>query len=104
MACANLSPGRHEIGSEGRTRIVARYIWTMGRAIVLQQEYCDKQFRNHPTIATVINYHLFQHRVPMTLYKSMMGKLESEVKAINAWKAQLGRDMKDLKKVVSDRS
>ena len=104
MACANLSPGRHEVGSEGRTRIVARYIWTMGRAIVLQDEYCDKQFRNHPTIATVINYHLFQHRVPMTLYKSMMGKLESEVKGINAWKAQLGRDMKDLKKVVSDRS
>ena len=104
MACANLSPGRHEIGSEGRTRIVARYIWTMGRAIVLQDEYCDKQFRNHPTIATVINYHLFQHRVPMTLYKSMMGKLESEVKGINAWKAQLGRDMKDLKKTVSDRA
>ena len=87
MACANLSPGRHEVGSEGRTRIVARYVWTMGRAIVLQNEYCSKQFRNHPSISTVINYHLFQHRIPMSMYKSMMGKLESEVKTINAWKA-----------------
>ena len=40
----------------------------------------------------------------MTLYKSMMGKLEFEVKVINAWKVQLGQDMKDLKKVVLDRS
>ena len=104
MACSNLSPGRHEIGSEGRIRIVGRYIWTMGRAIMLQNEYCSKQFRNHPSIATVINYHLFQHRVPMSLYKSTMGKMESEVKAINAWKAQLGRDMKDLKKIVDNRS
>ena len=104
MACANLSPGRHEIGSEGRTRIVARYIWTMGRTIVLQNEYCSKQFRNHPSIATVINYHLFQHRVPMSMYKTMMGKLESEVKGINAWKAQMGRDFKEIKKLASDRS
>ena len=104
MACANLSPGRHEVGSEGRTRIVARYVWTMGRAIVLQNEYCSKQFRNHPSIATVINYHLFQHRVPMSLYKSMMGKLEGEVKAINAWKAQMGREFKEVKKLASDRS
>ena len=104
MACSNLSPGRHEIGSEGRTKIVARYIWTMGRAIIVQNEYCNKQFRNHPSIATVINYHLFQHRVPMSLYKTNMGKLEGEVKTINAWKAQLGRDMKDLKKIVTDRA
>ena len=104
MACANLSPGRHEIGSEGRTRIVARYVWTMGRTIVLQNEYCSKQFRNHPSIATVINYHLFQHRVPMSMFKSMMGKLESEVKTINAWKAQMGRDFKEVKKLAGDRS
>ena len=104
MACANLSPGRHEVGSEGRTRIVARYVWTMGRAIVLQNEYCAKQFRNHPSISTVINYHLFQHRVPMSLYKSTMGKLESEVKTINAWKAQMGRDFKEVKKLAGERS
>ena len=104
MACANLSPGRHELGSEGRTRIVARYVWTMGRTIVLQNEYCSKQFRNHPSIATVINYHLFQHRVPMTMFKSMMGKLESEVKTINAWKAQMGRDFKEIKKLAGDRN
>ena len=102
MACANLSPGRHEVGSEGRTKIVARYIWTMGRAIDLQNEYCQKQFRNHPSIATVINYHLFQHRVPMSMYKSMVGKLDAEVKGINAWKAQMGRDIKEAKKLASD--
>ena len=76
----------------------------MGRAIILQNEYCAKQFCNHPSIATVINYHLFQHRVPMSLYKTTMGKLESEVQGINAWKAQLGRDMKDLKKKVDNRN
>ena len=104
MSCANLSPGRHEVGTAGRTRIVARYIWTMGRAIALQNEYCDKQFRNHPSIATVINYHLFQHRVPMTLYKTTIGKMDSEVKGINAWKAQIGREIKEIRKIASDRS
>ena len=104
MACSNLSPGRHDVGSEGRTKIVARYVWTMGRAIILQNEYCAKQFRNHPSIATVINYHLFQHRVPMTLYKTTVGKLDSEVKGINAWKAQIGRELKEVRKLATDRS
>ena len=104
MSCSNLSPGRYEAGSEGRTKIVARYVWTMGRAISLQNEYCSKQFRNHPSIATVINYHLFQHRVPMTLYKSTVGKLETEMKGINAWKAQMGRDLKEVRKLAGDRS
>ena len=35
VACANLSPGRYEVGSEGRMKIVARYIWTMGKVIAL---------------------------------------------------------------------
>ena len=34
----------------------------------------------------------------------MMGELESEVKTINAWKAQMGRDFKEVKKLAGDRS
>ena len=61
----------------------------MGRAIKLQREFMAADFKNHPTIATVINYHLFQYRVPTTTYNAY-------TKAMNVWKTQIARDVKKL--------
>ena len=77
-----------------RNEIVARYIWTMGQTIQLQNDYRNKQFRNHPNIATVINYYLFQHRVPTNAYNSDIKKIREDIKSVVSWKAQATRDIK----------
>lgn len=59
MQCASISLAGLEKDSVHRKEVVVRYIWTMGHAILLQNKYREKQFCNHPKIATVNNYHLF---------------------------------------------
>jgi hypothetical protein len=83
-------------GSLSRAEVISLYIWTMGRAIRLQNEYRSKNFRNHPTISTVINYHLFQHRVPLSSFEDFKHKVEKETQAQVTWKGQVTRDVKKL--------
>jgi hypothetical protein len=94
VSCSTLSLAGLEKDSLRRKEVVAKYIWTMGRAIKLQDEYRIKQFRNHPTISTVINYHLFQHRVPTTVYDTFVHEHADFVKQFNVWKGQINRDIK----------
>ena len=94
--CSSISLNGVDPMSDERRKIVAQYIWTMARSIKIQQDYREALFRNHPSIATVINYHLFQHRVPLTKYERELGKLESDVKAMVVWKANTTRDIKTL--------
>jgi len=42
-----------------RAERTAFFIYTMGRAIHIQNEFVAESFKKHPAIATVINYHLF---------------------------------------------
>ena len=74
--------------SNEQRETVAQYIWTMARSIKIQQDYREALFRNHPSIATVINYHLFQYRVPISKYNRELGKLESDIRAIVVWKGK----------------
>ena len=94
--CSSISLNGVDPMSDERRKIVAQYIWTMARSIKIQQDYREALFRNHPSIATVINYHLFQHRVPLTKYERELGKLESDLKAMVVWKANTTRDIKTL--------
>jgi len=38
-----------------RTKRTALFIYTMGRAIQVQNQFVEANFKRHPTIATVIN-------------------------------------------------
>jgi len=69
--------------------------WTMAKSIKVKETYQDALFRNHPSIATVINYHLFQHRVPDSKFDKQMDKV-ADMKSINVWKGQITRDIKHL--------
>jgi len=42
-----------------RAERTALFIYTMGRAIHIQNKFVAASFKKHPAIATVINYHLF---------------------------------------------
>ena len=72
-----------------RTQKTAFNIYTMAKATKLQREFKDAEFKNHPVIATVINYHLFQYRVPSSVFSGFR-------KEYNLWKSQITRDVKKL--------
>ena len=90
--CASVSPAGLAPGSAARKGVVARYIYTMGKAIQIQNAYIEKGFRNHTTIASVINYHLFKHRAPLSMFTS----LDKSIKDLHTWKSQIARDVKKL--------
>ena len=96
IECGTISLQGKPIGSVDRNEVVARYIWTMGKAIQVQNEYMEKQFRNHPNISTVINYYLFQQRVPTGLFETEIKSVKDDIKTLNSSKAQMGRDIKKL--------
>jgi hypothetical protein len=81
-------------GSAERKELVGHYLWTTGRVIKLQEEYCLKNFRNHPTIAGVINYHLFEHRLPTSVHELHVKRYERFEKEMNNFKAETTRKLK----------
>jgi hypothetical protein len=93
MDCSSLSLAGLDVSSTRRKEIVAKYIWTMGRAIALQNEYREKQFRNHPTISSVINFYLFQHKVPLSSFNLVISKLKDELKSLASWRSTATRDI-----------
>jgi hypothetical protein len=98
MECSSLSLAGLDADSDQRKEIVARYIWTMGKAIKLQEEFREKQFRNHPSISTVINFYLFSHKVSQTAHTKQMSKVHDELKGIQAWRSATTRDLNKLLK------
>lgn len=96
--CANISVAGLDADCPIRKERVARYIWAMGQCIKVQDEYLEKGFRDHPTISSVINYHLFQYRVPLSVHQSAVQKLTEKIEALHTWKGQAVRDIAKLLK------
>ena len=94
--CSSISATGLEVGSNARKEVVGRYIWTMGKAIQVQDEYLAKDFRNHPTISGVINYHLFLHRTPTTAFKKLAKKHDEHLHSFNDFKGKVERRLKKL--------
>jgi hypothetical protein len=93
MECSSLSLAGLDVTSVRRKEIVSHYIWTMGKAIKLQNDFRDKQFRNHPSISAVINYYLFQHKVSLSTYNTTIDKIKDDVKHLNSWRTTATRDI-----------
>ena len=81
-----------------RAEKVASFIYTMGRAIHIQNEFVVASFKKHPAIATVINYHLFGNRVPQPIYDVHTTAMSELIAARNIWKGQVVRELATMKK------
>ena len=81
-----------------RAEKVSLFIYTMGRAIHIQNEFIAASFKKHPAIATVINYHLFGNRVPQSIYDVHTTEMSEHIVAYNTWKGQVVRELATLKK------
>ena len=62
-----------------RKEVVYCYIWTMGKAIAVEDTYIASEFSNHLTIARVINYHMFHNKVPKQAYMNDMKDVEMQI-------------------------
>jgi len=80
-----------------RAERTALFIYTMGRAIHIQNEFLAANFKKHPAIATVINYHLFGNRVPQSIYEVHTTEMNAHITAYNVWKGQVIRELATLK-------
>jgi len=81
-----------------RTKRTALFIYTMGRAIQLQNEFIEANFKRHLTIATVIKYHLFSNRTPTSKFVKHEDKFDTFISGFNVWKAGVVRDLKVVMK------
>ena len=51
------------------------YLWAMIQAHRITQEFNFHRWREHLSIAGVINYHLFRFNVPLSVYNKLKGGL-----------------------------
>ena len=96
VACSGVSIGQSELDSDERKQVVTRYIWTMGKAIYVQNEYVDADFNNHPTIARVINYHMFHNKVPKQAYLEDIEGIDKKLQDLYSWKGNAVRQLTKL--------
>jgi len=81
-----------------RAERTALFIYTMGRAIHIQNEFVAASFKKHPAIATVINYHLFGNRVPQSIYDVHTAEMNAHIMSYNVWRGQVVRELATLTK------
>jgi len=89
--CASLSGGGMDLHSEKRIKVVSQYIWTMGKAIMMQEQY-----RIHPSISTVINYFLFENMTTYSIFTQQIKSVQDDLTSLKTWKGQATRTLSSL--------
>ena len=56
----------------------------------------EAQFKNHPSIAWVINYHIFHNKIPMSAFEAHIGDYKSTMKDWGSWKGSINRQISKL--------
>ena len=54
----------------------------MGKAVLKQHEYTEAQFKHHPSIAHVISYHLFEHKISTSAYEKFENDMSEKLKQL----------------------
>jgi len=89
---------RAESMEKDRAKRKVLFIYTMGRAIHIQNEFAAASFKKNPAKATVINYHMFRNRVPQSIYDVHTTEMTAYIAAYNVWKGQVVRELATLTK------
>ena len=66
------------VSSADTERVATVLMWSTLQSHRIMQEYLLAGFRGHPNVAPVVTLHLYEHRVPTTVF----AKLEKEVETI----------------------
>jgi len=69
----------------------ALFLWGSLQAHRIMDEFIVHSFEGHPVITPVINMHLFQHRVPLSLHTSLKTKVLVMEKTLHEHRKELDR-------------
>ena len=75
------SPAAEALSQMERVETTTDILWASARCHKRMQELILADFRHHPVVATALNVHLFEHRVPLSIHSKLVArviKLESE--------------------------
>jgi len=89
---------RAESMEKDRAERTALFIYTIGRAIHIQNKFVAVSFKRHPVIATVINYHLFGNWVPQSIYDVHTTEMNTHIASYTVWTGQVVRELATLTK------
>ena len=76
------SPAAEALSQYDRLESTTDILWATARCQMRMRELMMADFRHHQVVATALNVHLFENRVPMALYDRMVSrvqKLEQEL-------------------------
>ena len=79
--------------SPARIKVVTKYIWALGSAMQVQQQFLDYEFEDHPSFARVVNHHLFEHRLPISKFNEEMKPVKDKLNGLVQFKASARRDL-----------
>ena len=74
------------------------YFWATIQAHKVMRAYKEKEFKNHPSVASMLTHHLFEHRVPISLHESLAAKVEVLSKQMSETKQLADRVISEVKK------
>jgi hypothetical protein len=68
-----------EFKTKDKEHVLTQFLLASLQAQRVMAEYTTHEFLHHPSIAPIINYHLYCHRVPWSVFN----KLEAEVATVS---------------------
>ena len=76
-------------------------IWTMGQCDMRMKELMEVGFRHHGVMSSVLNHHLLNHRVPLSVHETAVKRItvmEVQLKLMTSENHGLVNKFKDLEK------
>ena len=64
-------------------------LWATGLCHTRMHELTLAEFRHHHIVSTSLNIHLFEHRVPLTVHKKLLKRVEALEKVVNSFPSKL---------------
>ena len=70
------SPAAEALSQYDRLESTTDILWATARCQMRMRELMMADFRHHQVVATALNVHLFENRVPMALYDRMVSRVQ----------------------------
>ena len=92
------SPAANASSDKVESAKCAKYLWAVLQVHDIMREYREKRFRGHPSIAPVVNFHVFQTRVTKVAFDELNARLVSLANKFSGLDSLQGRVAKLEKK------
>ena len=92
------SPAANASSDKDVSSKCAKYLWAVLQVHDLMKEYREKRFRGHPSIAPVVNFHVFQTRVTKVAFDELSAKMVALAAKFSGFDSLQGRVAKLEKK------